>query len=194
MKKTVYCFIGVIGSGKNYAASMKSRDLGGCKILDPSDGVREYALGFLGIDPDNVHYEYWKKSFITLPLKEDLTKLLTGREYLERMATKLRGYDPFIWANILGERLKKEMETGLPIVVNSVRYPNEASVIIDAAVASAIKPQYNVKFFFCDYKSPRYEIRDHESEMFAQVLKGIGCTHGEDITSTVLTILKNYGL
>lgn len=191
--KRIYAYIGVIGSGKDYQARKH-----GAPIFDFSDGVREFTFSFLGIDKKLVDREYalFKSSenFINIvDIYEPFeTREVTGREFLENVGTKMRQYDPDFWAKYCVSKAEKLIIEESPdlIVFNAVRYPNEASKIIELWE----KYDYELTFIFCNYKSDRYEIRDHESEFFAQTILKMGAQHLEVVNLFVDYIVNNEGV
>ncbi len=172
--------IGVIGSGKDYYCNQLNPD---CKI-GFSDGVREYTWAALGWAPkDDFEYEYFKTSKILAFIKTVGIKDMEGRQLLENIATKLREYDNYFWAKVWRQKASSYLKAneGVVLVAHDCRYPEEAYHIL----ATAAETRTDVQFIFLDYKSPKYQIRDHESEAFAQYFLNEGCTHQQDITKKV---------
>jgi len=197
MNRTIYAYIGVIGSGKDYASKAKSEELS-AKIFDFSDGVRDITFGFLGYTPKcNDDYVLFKmnENKLMFPIKEGLFKQpafsvcnLTGRKFLENVGITMRNYDKDFWAkytiNKCREFLYNEIKENRLVnflIFNAVRYKNEAQFLIDLADEFG----YDLQFIFTNYKSDRYEIRNDDSEKFAQYFLNEGFDHMDNITEEV---------
>lgn len=189
MKKIV-SFIGVIGSGKDYASKKLLEENPGAKILGFSDGVREFTWAFLGWRPkDEEEYEYFKANKVMVLNGIDWLSVhnLTGRQMLENIAEHMRSIDPEYWGKYWFERAKTLLATTDTLIVPDCRRDEEARKIINLASHLNI----DRSFHFTNYKSHRYEIRDHISEKFAQHFLNEGYAHGEKINKAVH--LKVYG-
>jgi len=183
MKKIV-AFIGVIGSGKDYNSKLCLKNNQGSKKLGFSDGVREFTWNILGWSPkNNEEYEYFKDNPVMNLSTQDwiAVKSLKGRQILENVADQMRRYDPEFWGKYWLQSAKRVLtETDL-LVVPDCRHHEEAEKIITLATHLGIDYQ----FYFCNYKSERYEIRNHSSEKFAQVILAQGCQDGDHINRYV---------
>lgn len=177
--------IGVIGSGKDHQASLLEKQ--GFKIFGFSDGVRDFASKFLGISFEEINYEEFKLQYF-----EVQGRYFTGRNILENVAQEMKLYfgDDF-WAKHTKEKayiyISQTQTIKEPdICFKDCRYPKEA---YEAWELARITNQ-EIRFVFRNYISKRYEIRDHDSEYFAQRFLNMGFKDGDDITSVVKNILK----
>lgn len=187
--KEIYAYIGVIGSGKDYASTKKSSELN-CKIFDFSDGVRDFTFDFLGWKPgDDKDYTEFKNNLQRLFFNNNgklMNITVSGRNLLENVGKTLRNFDKDFWAKYCIKKAENEIvNKESDLIFNAVRYINEAMFVCELA----IKFDYKVKFIFTNYKSDRYEIRDNESEYFAQGFLDMA-GHMDDITELVLNELK----
>ena len=111
----------------------------------------------------------------------------TGRQLLENVADQMRRQDPEYWGKYWLEKAKRALVETNTLIVPDCRHEEEAKKIITLCEMAGIKYQ----FYFCDYKSDRYEIRDHSSEKFAQKILAMGATDGLQINSYIQNILFN---
>lgn len=184
----VWVYIGVIGSGKDYNAQKKQKETGG-KLYSFSEGVREFTFGFLGWKPKSKdEYEKFKQSNFRICLPDGCCNIIQGRKFLENVGSTLRKYTEDFWANyatymceidILNNNVKD-------LIFYDCRYLNEAEHILKL---KEVFPYMNITFIFTDYKSDRYEIRNDESEFFAQKLLSLGVKDQEDITEIVKELI-----
>lgn len=182
MKDKIYCFVGVVGSGKNYQAKLVSEELG-TKVFDFSDGVRNYAWKFLGWEPENdLQYRIFKNSKL-------MGVDLTGRGFLENVAETMKNlHGNYFWARYTFYQARGFYEeTGITPVFNSVRFPIEAVYCLD--LGNILKKE--VEFIFTDYHSVEYDNNvNHISEKFAQyILKKYNPSHYTDITDIVKNLV-----
>jgi len=188
MEREIIAFIGVIGSGKDYQTKKAQEARQGSKILGFSDGVREFTWNILGWKPsDDREYEYFKDNRIMVLNGYDWPAIhtATGRKLLENVADQMRRYDSEFWGKYWMEKAKTLLTETDCIIVPDCRHKEEARKIITLATHLGIK----YTFYFCDYKSDRYEIRDHSSEWMAQLLISMGAKDGTLITHLVKRIL-----
>ncbi len=186
----VYAYIGVIGSGKDYASERKAAELN-CEIFDFSGGVRDFTFNFLGWKPQTPKdYVYFKSEPQTLYFRHDgvVNRLVvTGRKFLENVGFTMRSYDPNFWVNYCKARATTYIEEGNDnVVFNAVRYVNEANAVKNVAFSNELE----LHFIFTDYRSGRYEVRNDDSELFAQSILAAGFKHGDDITDYVLELIR----
>lgn len=209
-KGTVYGLIGVIGSGKSYRLNnfLEEAEKSGKPVIigDFSDGVRSSIMNILTgedkqIDTSSKVYETWKNTeqYILLPVSNGNEAMLisdiTGRELLQRVGEYIKSLaGNNVWANwtfndvlkrfsFLDEKDKEYCD----IMFGSVRFLHEAEAVISVAEKLGME----VKFIFCDYHSPAYEINDHVSEMFAQHFIKEGFKDSDDVTERVKLMM--YG-
>lgn len=188
MEKEIIAFIGVIGSGKDYNTKKAHEARKGSKILGFSDGVREFTWNMLGWKPsDEREYEYFKENRVMVLNGYDWPAIhtATGRQLLENVADQMRRYDPEFWGKYWKEKAKRELAVTDCLIVPDCRHTEEAEKIITLASHMGIRYQ----FYFCNYKSEKYEIRDHSSEKFAQKLIDVGAKDGSAINYLVNRIL-----
>lgn len=178
--KMVYGFIGVIGSGKDYTASLIKSHNPHKRIaeFDFSDGVREVTYSHLRIDPPK-DYRSWK---------EEKINGKTGREWLEYIGEGFRNIVPTFWADLCKKRADEKADDADIFIFGSVRNEYEARSVIEFAKENG----FVLKFIFTNYKSPFYEIRDNSSERFAQKFLGMGCDNFDDITDKVIEECKDF--
>lgn len=179
-KKIVYGFIGVIGSGKDYTASLIKKGYEGKRIaeFDFSDGVREVTYQRLGIEPPE-DYRKWKETEI---------QGKKGREWLEYIGEGVRELLPTFWADLCGDKAEKLADESDVFIFGSVRNEVEASRVIKFAENNG----FELKFIFTNYKSEFYEIRDNSSEHFAQKFLSMGFDNLDDITEKVKEVCRNF--
>lgn len=168
-------FLGVIGSGKNYYSKICYDNSRAPIYISFSEPIRNFVWGVLGWQPrSDEEYASFKDKFSVEVRTED-DKVLhstSGRKILQNLGTDvLRNmYRDDIWAEIWGMTAKKVIESGLhsDIIAYDCRYVNEVEKIFEVA------EQYNcdVEFRFCDFRSERYVILEHESEKLAVSLLG----------------------
>ena len=176
----VIAYIGVIGSGKNFYAKKMAEEYKTPAFVNFSDAIREYTWTILGWKPNSEEeYELFKQSDIILDtkncpgaMKENMDKVrFKGREFLQRLGTDvMKDRNKDIWAEVWFERAGKIAAEGKHdiIICTDCRHEVEVSAVLD------MQEYYgcNVQFIFCDYKSNKYELDDHDSERFARSLIG----------------------
>lgn len=191
MKKIeIHSFIGVIGSGKDFRAN-KLHEQTGAPIFDFSDGVREFTFSFLGVTPPKTEEEYAKfKGTVYSFLVDNVLYHREGRNLLENVAETLREYNPRFWANLCTSKLEKSINN----CEHTIFIANSCRLLEEATALEYLTYKYGAetKYTFCDFKSPRYEIRDHESENLAQEFLKRGFKDGDDITKFVKQLVQ-YG-
>jgi len=153
----IIAYIGVIGSGKDYQANEMKKHLESkdrtVKTIKFADALREMIWLLIGWTPKTEEeYEKFKKSTFSFFGGE-----FSGREILIRLGTDImRNYDKNVWVNKM--MLKINSSTEDYILITDCRFTNEVNCLIDCGA----------KFIFCNYKSERYELKNHSSEAFAQ--------------------------
>lgn len=186
--------VGVIGSGKDYALNELRNEHRVFEIFDFSDAVREITYKFLGFRPaDDNEYTIFKG---TSHILKFMTKFgvveteVTGRKFLENIGITMRGIDSDFWVNLCSKAASNHIVANQPNVVlfSAVRYPNEAKAIFKLAKTH----KYDVKFIMTDFKSDRYEIRDDDSEKFAQELLRRGASHMDCVNDKVKQLINEY--
>lgn len=210
-KGIVYGFIGAIGSGKSYRLDQLKRanTIKGIKTLDGdfSDGIRE-TLAFIltgkaaKMDINSDSYSYWKNNgqVITTPTNPltdtPYASMVTGRQLLQRCGEYIKTLaGPAVWADWTAKRITEEWVKldefdayTADIAFGSVRFAEEVVAILNVGKMMS----KDVKFIFCDYKSPRYEINDHVSENFARYFINKGFKDGDNITAELINIVARY--
>ncbi len=177
-RNKIFALIGVIGSGKDHY-SQRLVEKYDANIYDFSDGVREFIFDIVGENPHSPQdYIDFKYNGIDIDFGSFMHNT-TGRKLMENMATKLRAVDPYFWAKICVKNAEKAVPNH--IVFNAVRYLEEAEMIIDFSQRYI----YDLDFVFCNFKSKRYEIRNHESEFLAQKVLRSGAIHGSIINFAI---------
>lgn len=182
--KFIFAYIGVIGSGKDYSSKEMAENLK-CKRIGFSDGVREFTWKFLGWEPaDDKEYEEFKYREIPIMVGGART-FVTGRQLLENIATHMRSLDSAYWAKYWQTKAEKELQNSTYVIAHDCRQIEEVEAILTVA---ARNPNIVVRFIYCNYKSERYEIRDHQSEKFAQ--RFLKKAHLADITKEVFEVVS----
>lgn len=175
----VISILGVRGSGKDYLAKeLKDKyELQGKKvaILGFSDGVRHRTFKELGVEYLGI--EWYDKFKTDIHLFQG--KYETGRYWLEHFGERLRARYPLIWSNYSIENANKQFDMGADIVIFSdCRFPHEAMSSKLIAYRNAV----DVEFYFCDYKSNRYDDSKCDTNKLALQLRGDKHKHGSNVT------------
>lgn len=208
-KGTIYGLVGVIGSGKSYRATQfqeNSKAEGRSVIIgDFSDGIRSILMKILTgtdyhIDVNSDVYRCWKNNFQSFLLPFSIYPNpvpyaigVRGRDLLQRTGEILKdiaGND--VWAKWTGKQITK-IWTSLPdedayranIVFGSVRFLEEVEVIFDIAKMTSKE----VEIIFCNFKSGKYELNNHTSELLARHFVELGFKDGDDITEQLYEML-----
>ena len=71
------------------------------------------------------------------------------------------------------------------IVFGSVRFLEEVEVIFDIAKMTSKE----VEIIFCNFKSDKYELNNHTSELLARHFVELGFKDGDDITEQLYEML-----
>ena len=127
MEQVIKCYIGVIGSGKNFSSQKYASEIGSI-VFDFSDGIRDYSWKFLGWNPKTPSgYREFKTSSITF-----CGKTILGREFLENVAESMKKFHGLnFWANYLkNNALRFYTETGKLPVISSVRFSYEVEACL----------------------------------------------------------------
>ena len=166
--------MGVKGSGKDtLALELKAKFESEGKTVDIicfSDSVREMTYKELKVYPKTPEaYDKFK-----VKTHKRGTTIMTGRQWLEYFAEGERTNNPIKWSNLWFNKAK---ESKADIVIASdVRFASEIQAI-------ACLPESTVSFYFCDYKSGRYDKSRTESNTLAIELISQGVPDRTDITS-----------
>lgn len=175
MKINVY--IGVMGSGKDYAAR---RD---CNTqLAFADQLREDVWTMLNWWPKtDDEYDLFKKKHFGLPGGS----MFTGRDLLQRYGTEVRRKEKDShWVDSLLLQLERRTDLGETVGITDCRFPNEVRGLIqfvkqqNKELSDIGQPNfYELNFVHCDYHSDRYDAKQkHVSEKMAQeVLEASYC-------------------
>jgi hypothetical protein len=186
--KKIHVFIGVIGSGKDYNAAILTNELG-CEKFGFSDGVREFTWKFLGWEPKtDEEYEEFKYLEQIFNLPDGKWHVITGRELLENVATWMREIDPEYWGKYWRKTASSHFSNSDHLVVKDCRFIEE----IEKIVSLCEEEGWEYSFTFTDFKSDRYEIRNHKSEELAQSFIKRGFTDGEDLTHVCYQLAKTF--
>lgn len=176
-------YIGVMGSGKDFYAKTHMKDSKAKNIvkLAFADAVRDITWILLNWKPENdSDYDKFKEKLkIKLVSDDNILSECGGREFLQKLGTNaIRKYMPDFWANVVKNKileiLKKEPDTDF--FITDCRFLNELEILFQLD---------NVKVIFCNYKSSRYTINEHESEKLANDLLKQGFDDLEDITEYI---------
>jgi len=192
MNPQIKCFLGVIGSGKDYQCQ-KLEEQGYVKV-DFADGLRQFAWAILNWEPSNENeYEEFKRSPITMIVGEengnqyiidDYIDLCNGREFLQNLGSRCRELDPDFWISIWKDKVTQLIGDGYSICCSDLRYENELVAAMDLGA----------DIIFCNYKSDRYNDSDpHESETMNQRFSKMNLSDGHQFHYDVLDYyLKKY--
>lgn len=174
MEGIVKVFIGVIGSGKDYQCSLLEKE--GYVRVGFSDGVRSLTWKFLNWEPeDKLRYELFKGQYFRI-----FGERLLGRQILQRVGTIMREEDRDFWARKWYNTVMSPNFEGVDkICVSDCRYYNEVVYIKRFCQEKGFK----MKVYFCNFKSKKYELNDHESEHLARTILNQGFNDMDDITN-----------
>lgn len=159
----VKCFLGVIGSGKDYQCKKLLEYK--YKQINFADPLREMAWNILNWRPaSSLEYDIFKKKTINMfNYKTDLSDpvfSLTGREFLQYLGSYMRKLDDNFWVNLWAKEVLKYSKE-YDICCSDLRYENELYKA----------QEINADIYYCNYISDRYEPNNpHESEKLAQSL------------------------
>jgi hypothetical protein len=192
---SIVCFMGVIGSGKDYRAAQAMAGPGKPVRVDFKDGLLDMVRDLVGYDPRE-DYEWFKQSVVGVrrepnrfmqsyqstdqrALAARHPELMTGRRLLQRLGTDvMRKRDPDHWARVWAVSAHRALDERWTVVNADCRFINEVSMVLKVAEEARVP----ARFVFCDYRSPRYDpAAEHESEKLAQALLKLGLRDGDDI-------------
>ena len=172
-------FIGVVGSGKDYAA----RQIDGAIKIAFADKLREMVWRLVGWRPKNDDdYDRFKK----MVFKCDEVSF-TGRNVLERVGTEIvRDIDENYWVDeVEGTIFTKQQQGEKIICITDARFPNEIERLFQIGIFHK-REDMSVDFTFCDYHSKRYDPnRDHDCEKMAQAFLKAGFKHGDSLNEII---------
>lgn len=207
--KRLYFYIGVIGSGKNFAAEEKFNECkayyhrridkyGNPMYLGFSDPIRKDVFKLLGFQPtDTSEYENFKNQNIIIRSGDRMIQGNTGRKILQLYGTDIQKYyDKQIWEKEFVKGLRRFFFSDYTdLLCYDCRHIGEVAVVLDELkemnIFEEMIREERIKFIFCNFKSPRYEISNHESEKFAISLIEKGYSHRQDITEDIINIYHN---
>lgn len=183
MKKLV-CFMGVIGSGKDFCANEYIEKNPGSAMVNISDTIRKFAWSVLNWEPKNVaEYDAFKSSIIT----NGANIFLTGREFLQRLGTGTLGDEYLLsqWKLRLNAYwFLNEYENIHTVVCSDVRRIDQ--------LEEALKRDCTI--YFTNFRSVRYDDSNPDrTEFLYQELLRYNFQHLQDITETIkrdLNIIK----
>ena len=192
----IVCFLGVIGSGKDYQAQKLVNERGFVHI-NFADDLRQMAWDILGWKPETPEeYEWFKKQEMVFISRKpcDETDKITGRQFLQNLGTEaMRKRDPNFWANCWRNQVLENLAIGKNVCCSDLRFSNELSTALSIKKHyllignSANLEDVSTKLIFCDYKSSRYDATNtHKSEKLAQALLSQGYQDGDILDKNVL--------
>ncbi len=183
----ITCFMGVIGSGKDYRADLAVA--GGAVRVDFKDGLIDMVNDIVGYDI-RPEYDWFKQAIVgfrmpSVPAQQSILTsimneikaaqpdVMTGRKLLQNVGTDaIRKRDPDYWIKQFVRTASERLREGHTLVNADCRFPNE--------IMALNRMQCHVNFVFCDYRSRRYDPRNpHASEHMAQQLLAMGLKDGE---------------
>lgn len=156
--KKIKCFVGVIGSGKDYQCQQLIKD--GYTQIAFADTLRELTWKIFKWEPKSPEdYEDFKSTLFTAAGYPSIS----GREFLQRLGTDARKLiDENIWVTSINKRISESRSN--KICISDMRFRNEFNYITNFSPA-----KYDIEIVFTNYKSPRYNSTDsHDSEKMAQ--------------------------
>lgn len=183
----LWVYIGVIGSGKDFSAKSKKEETRG-EIESFSEGVREFTWEFLGWKPKTPEeYEQFKYQKFNVPVPNSEISC-DGRKFLENIGSKMRKVNKDFWANYAKLKCAKLFSSGVKdVIIYDCRYLNEARIALELQKEIGCE----VHFTFCNYGSHRKEIRNDESEYFAQHFLKLGYKDGDDLFSEIVKMIND---
>ncbi len=176
---TLVCYMGVIGSGKDYHAKELVNQ--GYLQINFADALREMCWKILGWRPANDHeYELFKAGGIDIPG----WGYVNGRLMLQNVGKIMREIYPDFWKNAWFDKALSALTSdNKNVVCSDLRYPNELKCAFNLMTADN---NVDTKFVFCDYHSEKYNATDeHESEKMAQELLKYGFKDGHVFNSVL---------
>lgn len=195
----ITCFMGVMGSGKDYRADQAVA--AGAVRVDFKDELILMVNDIVGYDIRG-EYDWFKTALVGFrkpnnpiscgvlvsvmnELKSMHPELLTGRQLLQNVGTDaLRKRDPDYWVKQYIARTGKLLDEGATVVTADCRFENEVRAIW--------RLTSKWKFVFTDYRSPRYDPRNaHPSEALAQAILSTGAADGQVIGRETFEVLFN---
>ncbi|EKE02856.1 MAG: hypothetical protein ACD_20C00323G0006 [uncultured bacterium] len=200
MSKLV-CFIGVIGSGKDYKADRLEEE--GFIKLKIADEIYQEAEKELGIDLDSYeNKENFKIGKIIIgrdildsaiyedtPISPtDIYNIRTGREYLNCKGTFRRQRDKNYWLDQWWKKAVPLLDSEKNLTCSDLRYLNELKSIYECKKNTS----HTVKIIFCNYKSYKYNPNFPDpSEKLAQKILSDGWCHEDELPDEYIEELLN---
>jgi len=188
MTNKLICFVGVMGSGKDYNAKKYIEENPNTVHINFADELREMAWDILGVKFEGEQYDKFKEGTLNFQYfdqyMEDSEQLVTGREFLQHLGTEaLRKRDCNFWVKCWVSKVQEALNAGKDIVCSDLRFDNELRFALGINYSANLSYPAVPYFVFCNYISDRYDsINTHESEKFAQTLLKDGFNDGEEIT------------
>jgi hypothetical protein len=168
-KPTIYCVIGVIGSGKNYLCDKLSKHI----ITDNqitihfADSLREKIERIFQCGIESSGGPVWENFKQTEIIHMPVSPTLHGRDFAVQFATILKEADPHIFINHTINKIRNLLDTDTHVFIPDLRFIEEFSRIYDFQQASGCE----LKILFTNYKSERYNnTRNSKEEYLAQFL------------------------
>jgi predicted Ser/Thr protein kinase len=172
MAKQLILLLGVIGSGKSYMAETLQQTMR-ADVIYLADELRRQAWQLLGEEPED--YESFKKS--------QITKNLTGRQLLQRLADVVKDARPDHYIDATLMRVN-ESESNL-VVIPDVRFIHEVEALCDWG-------NYPYEIYLCNFESSRYDkTNPHPSEDLSQrLVRHLNPGHLEEPMELSLDIIR----
>lgn len=191
MKTEITCFVGVIGSGKDFHAGKLQEQ--GYQRIDFKDELIRMVSDIVGFDVSK-EYDWFKDAIVGIrdpgnPLVQGMHRawmkellnshpnIMTGRQLLQRVGTDaIRSRHPDYWVDCFKREVADATAQGKKVVNADCRFENE--------VLAVVSIDEDAKFIFCNYRSPRYNpYATHQSEQMAQALLRAGKMDGDEMTA-----------
>lgn len=170
----IKCFVGVMGSGKDFQCQKLIEEEGYIKLAF-ADCLRDMVWKMLDWKPaTNEEYDLFKKGLYSVPRYGKLN----GRLLLQRIGETMRQIDPDFWVKQMQKNIETAISSGYSkICISDARYVNELRLLQSYSWKAIVDIR------FCDYHSDRYDDKNkHESELLAQRLLSLGFEDGDIIS------------
>jgi hypothetical protein len=188
MTSKLIIFIGPIGSGKDFRANEFLSD---AKAFGYSmekvcfaDELRECMWDLWGWRPkDDKDYEKFKCGTVSMYCGNFESSLfeVSGRGLLQRLGTDvIRKRMPDFWVECWKRKVSNLLNNGKNVVCSDLRFPNELKTALTIETDKNTDP-IDREFLFCNYRSARYSLDEHESEVLAQKILEDGYNDGDSL-------------
>jgi hypothetical protein len=144
----------------------------------------ESVVGFMGLRPkDDKDYEKFKCGTVSMYCGNFESSLfeVSGRGLLQRLGTDvIRKRMPDFWVECWKRKVSNLLNNGKNVVCSDLRFPNELKTALTIETDKNTDP-IDREFLFCNYRSARYSLDEHESEVLAQKILEDGYNDGDSL-------------